>query len=236
MKKAQYEAFKGKDVTFQKKATLYRGLYGLIIIGLFIAMFAIQALTHLITFLVILVVIVGLYYFVFKEYVLFLKKQKELKRIDLHQQFTVGDEVVAYFDENSFQHLYDDDFELLQKNDVFVIATRKLEDSIYDLALAVYLTDLKTEAVCPTLRELSREMSSYIISSSVVKVILVVANVFTDEDKELLQYDAQGHKNTVIIGLEKESKTLYYNYFLNGGFLDDEFSKIFNIDVSRKDK
>jgi hypothetical protein len=235
MKKNQYETFKNKDAGFKKKATLYRGLFGLIILILLIAMFAIPALTRFITFIVILVVIVLLYHFVFKEYVLFLKKQNEMARIELHRQFIVGEDVVEYFDENTFQHLYDDDFELLQKNEVFVIATRKLDDSIYDLALAVYLTDYKTEAVCPTLRDLSREMSSYIISSSVIKVILVVSNTFSEEDKELLQYDAQGHKNTVIIGLEKESKTLYYNYFLNGDFLDEELSKIFKIDVTREE-
>lgn len=235
MKKKEYESFKSKDVTFAKKAKLYIGLYIFIMVVLFLAMFFIQALTHFITFIVILVIFDLLFHFVFKEYIMFFVKQKEIARIELHQQFPIGDEIIEYFNENAFQNLYDEDYTLLQKNDVFLIATKKLDETIYDLALAVYFTDLKTEAVCPTLRELSREMNSYLISTSVVKVILVVSSKFSDEDKEILQYDAQGHKNTVIIGLEKETKLLYYNYFLNGEVLDKVLSDLFKVDVTRKE-
>jgi len=235
MKKTQYENFNSKDSAFRKKAKLYIGLYILIMVVLFSAMFMIPALKHFVTFIVILVIFDVLFHLVFKEYIMFFVKQKEMARINLHQQFPVGEEVIEYFNENAFQNLYDDDFALLQKNDVYFIATKKLENTIYDLALSVYFIDLKTEAVSPTLRELAREMNSYLVSTSVIKVILIVANIFSDDDKEILKYDSQGHRNTVVIGLEKDSKLLYYNYFLNGEILDEVLSKQFKVDLTKKE-
>jgi len=117
---------------------------------------------------------------------------------------------------------------------VFVIATKPLEGSVHDLALATYFIDLKTEAICPSIRDLSREISSYLIQASVIKVIIIVGDTFTDEDKEILKYNAQAHKNTVVIGIEKSSSSLYYNYFLNGEELDAYLSELFQVDLTIK--
>jgi len=41
------------------------------------------------------------------------------------------------------------------------------------------------------------------------------------------------HNNTVVIGLEKSTSQLTYNYFLNGKEIDEYLSEFFQVNLNR---
>jgi len=90
MTKAQYQQFKEKDQAFLKKAKILYALYILIGVALFVLMFVFQIVTYFLTLFLIVCLMGALYQFVFKQYILFVKKQREIARIDLHQVFKVS--------------------------------------------------------------------------------------------------------------------------------------------------
>ena len=231
MTKEQFNNFTSKSDSFLKKAKLFYGLFIFIFIILFIGMFIYQIISFFMTFIMILTIMALLYQFVFKEYIFYTRKHVEYLRIKNHKQFKVIDEVVDFFDKDTFQKLYDLDYELAVKNDVYVIASKPIEDSIYTLALAVYFNDLETDAVSASPKGLSNELTGYILKPSIIKVILLVSDDFSEGELDYLKYSTVFHKNTVVIGLEKNTNTLYYNYFLNGSELDDHLSEIFKVDL-----
>jgi hypothetical protein len=235
MTKDQFNRFTLKSDSFFKKAKILYWVYILIFVVLFIGMLIYQVISLFMTFIMIVTIMALLYHFVFKEYIFFTRKLVEFMRISDHQQFKVSEEVVAFFDENIFQKLYDNDYELAVKNDVYVIASKQINDSIHTLGLAVYYNDLETEAVSATPKMLSNEISGFVLKSSIIKVILLVSDKFDQEEKEYLKFDSFFHKNTVVIGLEKSTKTLYYNYFLNGEELDTHLSDLFKVDLTLED-
>ena len=232
MTKEQFNNFTTKSDSFLKKAKLFYGLFILIFVILFIGMFLYQIISFFMTFIMILTIMALLYQFVFKEYIFYTRHRIEYLRIGKHKQFKVSDEVVDFFDKETFQKLYDLDYELAIKNDVYVIASKPIADSIYTLALAVYFNDLETDAVSLTPKGLSNELSGYILKPSIIKVILLVSDEFSEGELDYLKYSAVFHKNTVVIGLEKNTNTLYYNYFLNGSELDEHLSEFFKVDLN----
>lgn len=232
MTKEQYDIFKSKPESFFKKARLLFGLFIFICIILFVGIFMYQVVSLFITFIMMLVVITLLYHFVFKEYIYYTTNYIKYKRISNHKQFEISDKVIEFFNENLFQNLYDIDYDLVIKNDVYVLATKPVDNSIYNLGLAVYFKDLETEAVTASPKVLSNELSNYILKASVIKVVLLVSNEFTQDELDYLKYNSAIQKNTVVIGLEKNTKTLFYNYFLNGLELDDFFSELFGVNLT----
>lgn len=232
MTKEQFSIFTSKPNSFLKKAKLLYGLFILIFAILFIGMFIYQIVSFFTTFILILIIMDLLYHFVFKDYIFYARKHIEYQRINCHRQFQLTDEVVEFFNEEVSQKLYDLDFELALKNNVYVIASKQIDNSIFTLALAVYLNNQETEAVSASPKELSSELSSYILKPSIIKVVLLVSDEFSDREKDFLKYNAVFHKNTVVIGLEKNSNTLYYNYFLNGMELDEFLGGLFKVDLT----
>lgn len=231
MTKEQFEYFTSKPDTFIKKARSLYILFIIISVTLLIGTFVYQVISFFMTFIMVLTIIALLYQFVFKEFVFYSRKYVIYKRIIKHKTFKVSDEVIEFFDSEAFQHLYDLDYELAVKNDVYVIASKSIDNTIFTLALAVYFNDLETEAVSASPKALSNELSGFILKPSIIKVILLVSNDFSDGEKDYLKFSSFFHKNTVVIGLEKNTNTLYYNYFLNGLELDEHFSKLFKVDL-----
>ena len=235
MTKEQFNYFSSKPSSFLLKARSFYVLFILISFALFIGMFIYQVVSFFMTFIMILTIIALLYHFVFKEYIFFSRKYLIYKRILEHKTFTVSEDVVSFFDNQTFQKLYDQDYELVVKNDVYVMGSKPIDNSIYTLALGVYFNDLETEAVSATPKSLSNDLSNLIMKPSIVKVILLISDEFKDDEKDYLKYSAFFHKNTVVLGLEKNTKTLYYNYFLNGAEIDEYFSEFFKVDLSLED-
>jgi len=232
MTKEQYEIFESKPNSFLKKSRLFSILFILVFTVLLIGMFLYQVISFFMTFIMVLTIMALLYQFVFKEYIYYSRKYIQYKRILNHKQFKVNGEVIEFFNENLFQNLYDIDFELELKNDVYVLATKHIENSIYNLGLAVYFNDLETDAVSATPKVLSNELSNYILKTSLIKVVILVSNDFSEGEKDYLKYNSAIHKNTVVIGLEKNTNTLFYNYFLNGEELDELLGELFKIDLT----
>ncbi len=232
MTKEQFEVFKSKSDSFLKKSKLFSGLFMLIFMIMFIGIFFYQVISFFMTFIIVIAFMSILYHFIFKEYIFYSRKYVEYKRISIHKKFTVSDEVVSFFDKEAFQKLYDLDFELIVKNEVYVISSKPIDNSIYTIALAVYFNDLETDAVSATPKMLSNDLSSYILKPSIIKVVLLVSNDFTESEKDLLKFSSVFHKNTVVIGLEKNTNTLYYNYFLNGRELDEFLGDFFKVDLT----
>ena len=232
MTKQQFDNFTTKSDSFFKKAKLFYRLFILIFVILFIGMFIYQIVSFFMTFIMIITIMALLYQFVFKEYIFYTRHRIEYLRINNHKQFKVSDEVIDFFDKDVFQKLYDLDYELAVKNDVYVIASKSIDDSIYTLALAVYFNDLETDAVSASPKGLSNELTGYILKPSIIKVILLISNDFSEGEVDYLKYSSVFHKNTVVIGLEKNTNTLYYNYFLNGSELDNHLSEIFKVDLN----
>jgi hypothetical protein len=232
MTKEQFDIFTTKTNAYLKKAKLFYKLFILIFVVLFISMFIYTVVSPFMNFIMILTIMALLYQFVFKEYIYYARKYIEYKRISYHKQFKLSDEVVDFFDKDVFQKLYDLDYELAVKNDVYVIASKAIKDSIYTLALAVYFNDLETDAVSASPKGLSNELTGYILKPSIIKVILLISNDFSEGEVDYLKYSSVFHKNTVVIGLEKNTNTLYYNYFLNGSELDNHLSEIFKVDLN----
>ena len=232
MTKEQYNIFTSKPNSFLKKAKLLYSLFILIFVILFIGMLIYQVVSFFMTFIMVLTIMALLYQFVFKEYIFYARKHVEYQRINCHKQFTLTDEVVEFFNEDVSQNLYDIDFELTLKNNVYVIASKPIDNSIFTIALAVYLNDLETEAVSASPKVLSNELTGYILKPSIIKVVLLVSDEFSEGEKDYLKYNSVFHKNTVVIGLEKKSNTLYYNYFLNGMELDEFLGELFKVDLT----
>lgn len=235
MTKEQFNSFSLKSDSFFKKAKLLYWLFIGIFLVLFIGMFIYQVISFFMTFIIILASMAILYQFVFKRYIFFTKKRIEYLRILKHSEFELSDKVLEFFDQDVYQKLYDIEYELAVKNDVYVLASKEIDDSIHTLALAVYFSDLETEAVSATPKTLSNELSGFVLKPSIIKVILLVSGEFSQEQKDYIKYESFFHKNTLVIGLEKNTKRLYYNYFLNGEELDIELGKLFHLDL-RLDK
>ena len=97
-----------------------------------------------------------------------------------------------------------ENYELAVKNDVYVLASKEIDDSIYIIGLAVYFNDLETEAVSATPKALSNELTGFILKASIIKVILLVSDEFDQSEKDYLRYNSVIHKNYV-----------YFNIFIN---------------------
>lgn len=232
MTKEQFDIFTTKTNSFLKKAKLFYALFILIFVILLIGMFFYQVVSLFMTFIMILTIMAMLYQFVFKEYIFYTRKHVEYTRISYHKQFKISDEVVKFFNENAFQNLFDIGYELVLKNDVYVLATKPIDDTPFNIGLAVYFNDNETDAVSASPKVLSNELTGYIIKASIIKVVMLVSDDFSEEEKDYLKYSAAFHKNTVVIGLEKNKNTLYYNYFLNGMGLNDFLGELFKVDLT----
>ncbi len=127
-----------------------------------------------------------LYKLVFFDFIYYLRKRSDFKRIELMKKFDINDSVLEFFSGEIYQQLYDYDFTILNKNDVYVLAKSKIENSISSLGLAVYLLDKASEEVAPSTRDLSNELSGYIANASYVKVILLIKDKYTSEELESL--------------------------------------------------
>ncbi len=213
MTKDDFNYYSEKDSKYHKKAKLLYLLFIVIFTVLVVLMFIYQIYSYFVTMAIIFFIMAILYKFVFYEYIYFIRKFDDLKRVKLMKKFNVTDEVIEYFANNPFKQLYDNDFSILQKNNVYTLAVKKIEESIHSVGIAVYLLDNITDEVNPSTRELSNELSGYTANSSVIKVILLVKDKFNTKELESLEYDSAVHHNTVIIGLEKSTTTLIYNYF-----------------------
>lgn len=232
MTKEQFDIFSTKTNSYLKKAKLFYILFIIISITLFVGMFVYQIVSFFMTFLAVVIILVLLFQFVFKDFIFYTRKYMEYKRISFHKVFKVSDEVVEFFDKDTYQKLYESGYELAIKNDVYVLASKAVDNSIYTLALGVYFSDLETDAVSASPKALSNDLSGYILKPSIVKVILLVSDEFSEGEKDYLKYSTVFHKNTVVIGLEKKTNSLYYNYFLNGFELDEYFSDFFKVDLT----
>ena len=235
MTKESYIYFSEKDLDYLNKAKLLFGLYIAIFVSLIVLMFVYQIYSYFVTFIIVLLIMYLLYRFVFLDYIYYIRKLGELKRIKLMKRFDLVDDVLEYFSGEIYKQLFDDDFLIIHKNDAYVLAKIELEDSIYALGLAVYNMDNSTDEVCPSTRELSNELTGYIANSSVIKVILLIREKFEEDELDLLQYDSAIHKNTVVIGIEKSTSQLIYNYFLNGEIVDTYLSELFQVNLVRED-
>lgn len=232
MTKEQFDIFTTQSNSFIKKSKLMYKLFILIFGILFVSVFIYQVISYLISFIMVLTIMALLYQFLFKDYIFYARNHIKYKRISYHKLFEVSDDIVEFFSGDVSQNLYDIEYELINKNNVYVLCTKPVENSIYGLGLAVYMTDRETEAVSLTPKELSNELSGYITNTSLIKAVLLVSDVFSDEDKEYLKYETTFHKNTVVIGLERKTKSLYYNYFLNGAELDVLLGSLFDVDLT----
>ncbi len=232
MTKEQFDIFTTKTNAYLKKAKLFYKLFILIFVVLFISMFIYTVVSPFMNFIMILTIMALLYQFVFKEYIYYARKYIEYKRISYHKQFKLSDEVVDFFDKDVFQKLYDMDYELVQKNDVYVLANRPIENTLFSIGLAIYFNDLETEAVSISPKGLSNELSAAIVKASIIKTIILVSDKFDQSEIDYFKFNAAFHKNTVVIGLEKSTNTLYYNYFLNGSELDTFLGELFKVDLT----
>ena len=232
MTKEQFDIFTTKTNAYLKKAKLFYKLFILIFVVLFIAMLFYQVVSLFMNFVMILTIMALLYQFVFKEYIYYARKHIEYKRISYHKQFKLSDEVVNFFDKDVFQKLYDIDYELNQKNDVYVLANKPIENTVYSIGLAIYFNDLETEAVSSSPKGLSNELSAAILKSSIIKTVILVSEKFDENEIDYFKYSAASQKNTVVMGLEKSTNTLYYNYFLNGRELDTFLGDLFKVDLT----
>ena len=174
MTKESYIYFSEKDLDYLNKAKLLFGLYIAIFVSLIVLMFVYQIYSYFVTFIIVLLIMYLLYRFVFLDYIYYIRKLDNLKRIRLMKRFDLVDDVLEYFSGEIYKQLFDDDFLIIHKNDAYVLAKIELEDSIYALGLAVYNMDNSTDEVCPSTRELSNELTGYIANSSVIKVILSI--------------------------------------------------------------
>jgi len=234
MTKDSYNYYLNKPEHYLRKARLGFGLFILIFFALIVFMFIYQIYSYFVNLVIIAFIMSFLYKYIFFDFIYYIRKYDDFKRVKLMKKFNINDNVFEFFSGEIYKHLYDYDFTILNKNDVYVIARSEIENSINGLGLVVYLLDNKTEAIAPTTRELSNELSGYLANLSYVKVILLIKDKFTDEELESLEYDSAIHSNTVVIGLEKSTKQLIYNYFLNGNEIDVFLSEIFEIDLTRK--
>lgn len=234
MTKDSYNYFIEKGTNFLQKARLFYVLFISIFITLVALMFIYQIYSYFVTLIIIIIVMYFLYRFVFVDYIYFVNNYNNIQRIKLMKNFELSDEVLEYFSGEVFKQLYDDDYIILHKNDVYVLARNSMEGTIYDIGVAVYQLDNSTSEVSPTTRELSNELSGYLGNSSVIKVVILVRDKFDEDELEALEYDSSMHKNTVVIGIEKSTSKLIYNYFLNGKNLDIYLGKLFQVDLVRE--
>lgn len=233
MTKKEFDYYSEKDSRYLKKAKTLYGLFITIFLLLVVLMFFYQIYSYFVTIVLIFFVMTLLYKFFFYDYIYYVRKVNDLRRVELMKTFDLYDDVLHYFNEDVYKNLYDDDFTIIHKNDVYVLAIKQMEDNLHSLGIAVYFLDNKTEEVCPSTRELSNEITGYTADTSIIKVILLVSDKFTDEELELLKYDSAVHHNTVVLGLEKQSSSLIYNYFLNGDQVDAFLSELFKVDLKR---
>ena len=235
MTKEIYDYYSEKDQKYLKKARLFYGLFASIFALLVVLMFIYQIYSYFVNIVIIVVIMYFLYKLFFKEFIYYIRNKNDIKRVKLMKMFTINDSVLEFFSGEVFRQLFDYDFTILNKNNVYILARTKIKDSINSLGLAVYLLDEANEEISPTVREISNEMSGYIGNSSCVKVILLIRDKFTNKELDLLKYDSAVHNNTVVIGLEKSTKQLIYNYFLNGEAIDTVLSDLFEVDLTRQE-
>ena len=235
MTKKEYDYYSKKDSQYLKKAKLLSGLFITIFFLLIVLMFVYQIITYFVTLVIIIFIMTLLYKFFFYEYIYYMRKVNDLKRVTLMKTFDVFDDTLEYFNDDAYKNFFDDDFTIFHKNDVYFLVLKQIEDNINSLGIAVYFLDKKTDEICPTPRDLSNEMSAYTPNASIIKVVLLVKNEFTEKELESLKYDSAVHHNTVVIGLEKSSSTLIYNYFLNGADVDAFLGELFNVDLKRNE-
>ncbi|MCK5761558.1 MAG: hypothetical protein KAH16_01520 [Candidatus Izimaplasma sp.] len=233
MTKESYTYYLEKGTDYSKKAKLFYGLYIAILAVLVGLMFIYQIHSYFTNLVIIVVVMYFLYKLVFIEFIYYVRKRHDFKRIELMKIFNVSDNVVDFFSDEIPKGLYDINFDILSKNEVYILAKSQIENSISSLGLAVYLLDNISDEISPTVRDISNELSGYVANASYVKVILLIRDEFTDEELESLKYDSSVHHNTVVIGLEKSTNHLIYNYFLNGEVINTFLSDIFEVDLTR---
>jgi len=233
MTKERYIKFTEKETAFIKQAIIASIAFVAIFIILIFAIGYFKVWPYFLSFVVVIGIMAMLYYYVFSEYLIYVVKLNEFKRIQLKKDFKINNEVIEYFNSEVYKNLYDDDFSILQKNDVYTLTSSGIEGSNFTLGFAVCFSDNVTEEINPSSRDLSNELSSYMNQTNIIKVILLVKETFKDEELEELTYNSAIHKNTLVIGLEKSSNTLIYNYFLNGNFVDVFLGEIFQVDLKR---
>lgn len=234
MTKESYDYYSKKDASFLLKAKLFFGLFITIFILLIVLMFIYQIYSYFVNFVIIVVVMYFLYKLLFFEFIYYVRKQHDFKRIKLMKKFNLNDETIEFFSGEIYKQLYSYNFTILNKNDVYVLAKSSIENSITSLGLAVYLLDNASLEISPSVRDISNELSGYVANASYVKVILLIRDVFTEEELESLKYDSAVHSNTVVIGIEKSTKQLIYNYFLNGEEIDMFLGDLFEVDLTRE--
>ena len=235
MTKEAYNYFSQRDSKYLITAKLLFGLFIVIFVSLIVVMFIYQIHSYFVNFVLILIVMYLFYKFVFYDYIYYIRKFNDLKRIKLMKKFELDEEVIEYFDNDVFKHLYDDEFTIIHKNEVYVLALTEIEDSIHSLGIAVYLMENSSQEINPSSRELSNELTGYIADSSIVKVIILVKDKFDEEELDSIEFDAAIHRNTTVIGIEKSTNTLIYNYFLNGEKLDSLMSELFKVNLLREE-
>ena len=147
MTKEIYTYFSEKDSSYLNKARLFYGLYIMIFISLIVLMFVYQIYSYFVTLMIIIGVMYFLYRLVFFDFIFYIGKRNDFKRIKLMKRFDIVDEVIEYFSDDVYKNLFDDDYVIIHKNDVYVLAKIELEDTIYTLGLAVYQLDKATDEV-----------------------------------------------------------------------------------------
>ncbi len=233
MTKEGYLYYSEKPENFPKKAKLYTWLYYLIFGLLIVLMFVYPIYSYFANLVLIGFVMYFLYKLVFFDFIFYTRKKDDFERIKLMKIFPVNDHVLEFFSGDIHVNLYEYDYDILIKTNVYLLAKSKIENSILGIGLAVYLKDNENEAITLTTRDLSNELSGQIANASYVKVILIIKDKFNEAELEELKYDSAIHHNTVVIGLEKSTKQLIYNYFLNGEELDVYLSDMFEVDLVR---
>ena len=233
MTKESYVYYSEKPENYLKKARLFFSLFITIFAALVVLMFIYQIYSYFVNLVIIVFVMYFLYKLVFFDFIYYLRKRNDFKRVKLMKNFNIKDSVLDFFSGEIYQKLYDYDFAILNKNDVYVLAKSEIENSISSLGLAVYLLNNASEEIAPTTRDLSNELSGYLANASYVKVILLIKDKFNSEELESLKYDSAIHSNTVVVGIEKSTKQLIYNYFINGEEIDTFLSDIFEVDLIR---
>jgi len=228
MTKEGYVYYAEKPENFPKKAKLYTGLYCLIFGLLIVLMFIYPIYSYFANLVLIGFVMYFLYKLVFFDFIFYTRKKADFARIELMKKFPINDNVIEFFSGDIYENLYEYNYDILIKTNVYILAKTKIENSILGIGLAVYLCDNENEAIT-----LTNELSGQLANASYVKVILLVKDQFTASELEDLKYDSAIHHNTVVIGLEKSTKQLIYNYFLNGEELDVYLSEMFEVDLVR---
>jgi len=138
MTRKEYDYYSEKDSQYLKKAKLFYGLFIAIFLLLIVLMFIYQIVTYFLTLGIIAFIMTLLYKFFFNEFIYYVRKVNDLKRVALMKTFDVFNDTLEYFNEDTYKNLFDDDFIIVHKNDVYILALKQIDDNINLLGIAVY--------------------------------------------------------------------------------------------------